>query len=161
MKRIKIDIRIPLILLVLITLGFTSKINAQNTSKTINENSEAIDTIPYATLYVYRPREFTGSLLGLDLQLKNNIIDGLVLGKVMNNRKMVIKLYQTGKNELFINTELTRSAFINVKMGESYYLKVTLASGYLTARPVLQLMEKEQGQMDFESIEKYTKPKVE
>lgn len=135
---------------------------SQSDSTKPNRENQTVnnDTIPYATLYVYRPREFVGSLLGLDLQLKNNVIDGLVLGKVMNNRKMVIRLYQAGKNELFINTELTRSAFINVKMGESYYLKVTLASGYLTARPVLQLMDKEQGQMDFESIEKYTKPKV-
>lgn len=160
MKRIKVDSRLPLILLVIIALGFTSKINAQNTSKNISENSVASDTIPYATLHVYRIREYVGSLMGLDLQIKNSVFDGLVLGKVLNNRKMIIKLYQSGKNELFINTELTRTVFLNVKMGESYYLKVSLVTGVLMARPQLQLMDKEQGQMDFESIEKYTKPLV-
>ena len=142
--------------LVLLMFPFSSVFGQTDTVKQTNT-----DTIPYATLHVYRMREYVGSLMGLDLQLKNNIIDGLVLGKVMNNRKMIIKLYQAGKNELFINTELTRSAFLNVKMGESYYLKVSLTTGLFAARPQLQIMDKEQGQMDFESIEKFTKPKVE
>lgn len=142
--------------LVLLMFPFSSVFGQTDTVKQTNT-----DTIPYATLHVYRFREYVGSLMGLDLQLKNNIIDGLVLGKVMNNRKMIIKLYQAGKNELFINTELTRSAFLNVKMGESYYLKVSLTTGLFAARPQLQIMDKEQGQMDFESIEKFTKPKVE
>jgi len=119
--------------------------------------SFAQDTIPYSTVYLYRVREFNGSLLGLDLNLTNSLFDGKTIGTIRNNSKMVIKIYQEGKNELSIQTGVTRGVFFNAKLGQSYYIKVSLASGIMMARPRLELVDREQGAFDFENITKLLK----
>ena len=147
------------ILITLTSIGQNSKLVEDTKTKSFNN----VDSIPYATLYVYRTGEFAGSLMGLDLQLKNgffNTEEGITLGTIKNNSKMVIKLYQEGKNELFMYTELSRSVFIKVKFGQPYYLKVGLTPGVVMARPTLQLIEPKQGVMDFENIENLIKDDV-
>jgi len=64
-----------------------------------------------------------------------------------------VKLYQEGKNELFAYTESKRAILLNVKFGQSYYLKCGLSSGVLQARPELQIVSNEQGLLEFESVE--------
>jgi hypothetical protein len=119
--------------------------------------SFAQDTIPYSTVYLYRVREFSGSLLGLDFNLTNSLFDGKTIGTIRNNSKMVIKIYQEGKNELSIQMGVTRGVFFNAKFGQSYYIKVSLASGIMMARPRLELVDREQGAFDFENITKLLK----
>lgn len=63
----------------------------------ITKGVQAQDSIPYSTIYIYRPQRFEGSLLGYDLNFSNSVIkDGILIAKIRNNTKSIVKLNQEG-----------------------------------------------------------------
>jgi len=122
----------------------------------------AQDSIPYCTIYIYRPQRFEGSLLGYDLNFSNAIIkDGLLVAKIRNNTKTILKLNQEGEGEFWANIGVTRSVKVKLEYGKSYYLKCELEPGISIGRPVLTIMSEEQGKNEFEQVKKVKKPEVE
>jgi hypothetical protein len=103
---------------------------------------------PYATLYVYRPRNFVGSLESYNLHEADSIIC-----RVKNNSKYIIRLYQEGPAEIWAKTEKKVSVKINVVFGKEYFLKCGLKGGIMTGRPEMELVYPEQGKLDFENVE--------
>jgi len=110
------------------------------------------DTANYAVLYVYRPRNYVGSIISYDLKLTNSFITDYVIGKVKNNSKFEVKLFQEGKTEIYAKTESKRSVFIDVKFGQKYYLKCGISMGVMVGRPELNLIYPEQGELDYENV---------
>ena len=118
----------------------------------IPSTSNACDSTRYALLYVYRPRNFTGSAVVYDLKMTNPVAKNLFVGRVKNNSKFVVKLHQEGTTEIFAVTESKRVVTINVKFGHKYYLKCGVTTGFFVGRPELNLVYPEQGELDFDNI---------
>jgi len=129
---------------------------------TLVKEIKAQDSIPYCTIYVYRPQRFEGSLLGYDLNFSNQLIkEGILIAKIRNNTKTTVKLQQDGICEFWANIGVTRSIKVKLEYGKSYYLKCELETGITLGRPVLTLMSEEQGKSEFEQVKKIKKPEVE
>jgi hypothetical protein len=58
------------------------------------------DSSNYALLFVYRPRNYTGSLIGYDLDMTNSIMKEQYIGRVKNNSKFVVKIFQEGMTQI-------------------------------------------------------------
>lgn len=121
----------------------------QTDSTIINSVS---DTTQYALLYVYRPKNFVGSVVSYKLKMTNSKETELVLGTVKNNSKFVVKLYQEGVAELIAKTEAKSVVKIDVKFGSKYYLKCGVSIGAFVGRPDLNLIYPAQGELDYEGM---------
>jgi hypothetical protein len=110
------------------------------------------DTSKYALLFVYRNKNFSGSIVGYDLKINNSCFKDYCIGRVKNNSKFVVKLYQEEKTEIFATTATKRNVYINVKYGQKYYLKCGVTMGLVVGRPELNLVYPEQGELDFENV---------
>jgi len=106
----------------------------------------------YATLYVYRPALFVGSFISYNLHIINSAIQDSIIGRVKNNSKFIVKIYQEGKAQIFGQTESKRVINIDVKFGKKYFLKSGIATGVFVGRPELDLIYPEQGELDFENV---------
>jgi hypothetical protein len=135
------------------TLKKTSDTLKANSTRDSIPGKVQLDTDNYALLYVYRPKNYVGSIISYDLKLNNSLLTGSVIGRVKNNSKFVVKLYQEGKTEIFAQTESKKSVTIDVKYGQKYYLKCGIAMGAFVGRPELNLIYPEQGVLDYENIE--------
>lgn len=124
----------------------TASINKNNT-KTAIEATNA-DTVKYALLYVYRPRNYVGSIVDYDIHVGDSTV-----GNIKNNSKFVVKLYNEGPTTFWAKTEQKRSINVNVKFGQEYFLKCAVTTGILMGRPEINLVYPEQGRLDFEGIE--------
>lgn len=155
-----------LILLTFSCISYLSNAQTDTSTKTsdsimINENKlsptdsilNQTDTTNYALLYVYRPKNFSGSAMSYDLKITNALFSDHPIGRVKNNSKFIVKLYQEGKTQLFAQTESKRAVLIDVKFGKKYYLKCGITIGVLVGRPELNLIYPEQGELDFENVE--------
>jgi hypothetical protein len=129
----------------------TIKANAKTQIDSASMKNKA-DTIKYALLYVYRPRNYVGSLISYDLNISNALVKESKVGRVNNNSKFVVKLYQEGKIQIFAQTESKRAVNIDVKYGKKYYLKCGLTMGILVGRPELNLIYPEQGELDYDNV---------
>lgn len=127
----------------------------------ITKGIQAQDSIPYSTIYIYRPQRFEGSLLGYDLNFSNSIIkEGITIAKIRNNTKTIAKINLEGAGEFWANIGVTRSIKVKLEFGKSYYIKCELETGITLGRPVLTLMSEEQGKLEFEQVKKYKKAEV-
>lgn len=135
--------------------GFNTNVaHSQDTAvvnRTINnpviQNSNA-DTVKYALLYVYRPRNYVGSLVNYDIHVGDSTV-----GNIKNNSKFVVKLYNEGTTTFWAKSEQKRIINVTVKFGQEYFLKCAVTTGILVGRPEINLVYPDQGRLDFESIE--------
>jgi len=106
------------------------------------------DSKSYATLYVYRQKSFVGSMISYNLSVNDSTIC-----RMKNNSKYIIRLYKEGETELTAKTEKKSSVRINVEFGKEYYLKCGVKTGIMAGRPQLELIDPEQGKLDFQNVE--------
>lgn len=141
-------------ILLLLVLCFTASIFTASAQKKSTENVSSENAGDYATLYVYRPGNITGAMVGYDIKI--TYADGTVeeLGRVKNNNKFTAKLTKEGKAEITAKTEKRASATVNVKFGEKYYLKASVKEGWAMAVPELTIVYPDQGESDFENLGK-------
>ena len=93
------------------------------------------DTTKFATLYVYRNKKFAGSMISYALRMDNPEMTGKVLQTVKNNSFFIVKLYNEGQTILWAKTETKSSVMVNVKYGQSYYLRCAVSMGIMAGRP--------------------------
>jgi len=110
------------------------------------------DSMKYALLYVYRPKNFVGFAISYELKVSNNGSAEMAVGRVKNNAKFVVKLYQEGPTEITARTESKRVVKLNVKFGAKYYLKCGITMGVMVGRPELNLVYPEQGELDYSNM---------
>ncbi len=122
------------------------------TSKT--EESAPENGKDYATLYVYRPGNVEGAIVGYELKVTYADGSEEKLGRIKNNSKFEVKLTKEGKAELWAKTEKYVSATVDVKFGESYYLKAGTKPGWAMGQPELTLVYPDQGKIDYENFGK-------
>jgi hypothetical protein len=111
---------------------------------TIVKDSIQKTTDQYATLYVYRPKNFAGSAVGYDLHIDNEIVC-----RVKNNTKYEVKIHKEGNVEIWAKTEAKESVKLDIKYGEKYYLKCAITMGAFVGRPSLILVYPVQGELDY------------
>jgi len=121
-------------------------------TKTADSIPAKTDTLKYALLYVYRPKNMVGFLIGYNLKVSNELFKDMTVGRVKNNSKFVVKLKQEGITEILARTEAKSSVKLNVKFGEKYYLKCGLTVGMFVGRPDLNLITPEQGELDYANV---------
>lgn len=109
-------------------------------------NKAKTDTSKFATLYVYRPVKFLNSLMNYDLYL-----NGVSLCTISNNCRYMIKIKQEGTAKLTAKIRGQEAEIpLEVKFGQEYYLRCACTWG-LKSEPVLSLVEKKTGKMEFDS----------
>lgn len=108
---------------------------------------EEKSTASYATLHVYRPKNYLGSAIGYQLHLGDSVVC-----KVKNNFKYTVQLTREELLEIWAKTESKESVMLNVKFGEEYYLRCGLGMGVMVGRPALDLIPGEQGKTEFAMV---------
>lgn len=101
----------------------------------------------YALLYVYR-HSGMGSLVNYDLYLGDSVIC-----RVSNKWKKALKIRKDGLNTLWARTESKAEVPINVKFGNEYYLRCSVGMGAFVGRPKLELVDKQTGRAEYQSIQ--------
>lgn len=114
------------------------------------------DTLPYATVYVYRQVDRVTSLSSYHLLMTNFLVKGFRSGRLKNYTVIPVKVYQEGKTQFHTTAETVQSAFINVKFGETYFVRCKLSSG-LIVKATLEVVSKEQAEMDIDEIKTVAK----
>jgi hypothetical protein len=105
------------------------------------------DTAQYATLYLYRPKNAVGGLVGYNIKL-----DDSTICKLKNGRKFSLRLHKEGNMKIWPGTE-DKKININVKFGEEYFVKFAMVSGLVGAHPELNLINSEQGREEFDALQ--------
>jgi hypothetical protein len=118
-----------------------------DSASTAIQDSIVADTNQFATLFVYRPKNFVGSAIAYDLHLDNSVVC-----RVKNNTKFEIKIRKEGQVEVWAKTEKKESVLLNVKYGEKYFLKCSVEMGALVGRPGLTLIYPAQGELDYSQM---------
>ena len=111
-----------------------------------DEEETVIPNIDYAILNVYRYGG-TGALVNYDLYLGDSVIC-----RVKNNFKTTLNITKDGFNSLWAKTEAKSEVPIDVKMGQTYYLRCGIKIGALVGRPDLELMNNKTGKLEFDSF---------
>lgn len=111
-----------------------------------DEEETVIPNIDYAILNVYRFGG-TGALVNYDLYLGDSVIC-----RVKNNFKTTLHITKDGFNSLWAKTEAKSEVPIDVKMGQTYYLRCGIKIGALVGRPDLELMNNKTGKLEFDSF---------
>jgi len=134
---------------------FSQKAMTQDTIKTQGsvivdkpDSSKSPTDKPFATIFIYRPRNFTGAAISYNIRLNDSVIC-----RIKNNTKYEIKVYKEGPAEISAETEQKRKVNINVKFGEQYYLKCGITMGVMVGRPEINLIYPEQGRLDYENLD--------
>lgn len=111
-----------------------------------NTESEDSSEIDYAIINVYRHKEII-SFLSYDIYLGDSVIC-----RVRNNFKTTLKIKKDGYNSLWARTEEKEEIPINIKIGETYYLRCGHTFGVLVDHPKLELIDNSIGKTEFESL---------
>lgn len=103
----------------------------------------------YAVIYFYRPKNFTGSLIGFKIRMD----DETVIGRVRNGEKFEYKIKDFGKHEFWGKTESKSSVIIDVKKGQEYFVRCGLSFGVAVGRPEINIVENRVGISEYKSLE--------
>ena len=108
----------------------------------------SMDTAHYATLYIYRLKNFVGSMVGYNIHVNDSVVC-----RIKNNTKFMVKLYKEGPTEIWAETEQKRKVKVDVKFGQEYFLKCGLSMGVFVGRPEIMLVYPEQGRLDYDNLD--------
>ena len=113
----------------------------------LSENKEdVLLDVDYAILNVYRYGG-VGAIVSYDLFLGDSVIC-----RVQNNYKTTLHIKKDGLNTLWAKTESKSEVPIDIKIGQTYYLRCGIAMGAFVGRPKLELIDKKTGKTEFESF---------
>jgi hypothetical protein len=100
----------------------------------------------YALLHIYR-HSGVGALMGFDLHLGDSVIC-----RVKNKWKETVKIDKDGLHTLWARTESKTEIPIDIRFGNEYYIRCSVAMGVLVGRPKLELVDNKTGELEFRSI---------
>ena len=136
----------PIKYLIFLLFPFASVFGQADTFKQTNN-----DTIPYATVYVYRQVDKVTALSTYHLLMTNLIVKSFKCGRLKNYTVIPVKVYQEGKTQFHTTAETVQPAFINIKLGKTYFVRCKLSSGIIV-KETLDVVSKDQAEMDIDEI---------
>lgn len=99
-----------------------------------------------ATVHIYRYKQMSGKLVSPSVYVD----DDVELARMVNGRRFVARV-RPGKH-LFYSNDRQAGAFIEGKAGESYYVRIELATGALKGHGRVVLVPKEQGEFEVKTL---------
>ena len=114
------------------------------------KEEEHLAAVEYAVLNVYRYGG-VGALVGYDLHLGDSVIC-----RVTSNFKTSIQIKKLGRNSLWAKTESKSEIPVNIQAGRVYFVRCGIKMGVLVGRPVIELVDKNTGSSEFNSIKAKT-----
>lgn len=117
---------------------------------TVNIQSQTRD---HATLYIYRLPDTIMLASSYDIHLN----DDSVICTVKSKSRDSINIYKEGAQILWAKTEERAALKMDVKFGEKYYIRCGLKGGQFRKIPVIELMDKETGAIEYQKIKKKKK----
>lgn len=119
-------------------------------AQTLNNRPDtANDTVPHATLYVYRLADTIALAMSYALHL-NKDSD---LCRMHGRAHHIFHLYKEGPTKLWGTLESERSITINVQFGHTYYLRCGTVQGNVIGVPVLQLVDDKTGAEEYRKLQ--------
>lgn len=122
------------------------KVNDWNVSQTTLMNDSSWFNADYALLHIYRFSGF-GPMVNYDLYLGDSMIC-----RIKNKTNTTIKVRKDGLNTIWAQTEAKTEMPINIKFGNEYYIRCSLSTGLVMARPKIELIDNKTGLLEFESV---------
>ena len=106
---------------------------------------QKVENIPAdkGLVYIYRSPSFKGAAVSYDVHVKNNGNDKVVTN--LKNGGYFPYLASAGENELWAKTEAKSSVTLDVKPGETYYVKGGIRMGFAVGRPELTMQSADVG----------------
>ncbi|NNE32943.1 MAG: hypothetical protein HKN40_11295 [Winogradskyella sp.] len=103
----------------------------------------------YAVVYFYRPKSFTGSLIGYKVRMNTDT----VIGRVRNGEKFEYKITDFGKYEFWAKTESKTSVILDVEPGQEYFIRCGINLGVAVGKPEMYVVENGLGISEYEALE--------
>jgi hypothetical protein len=113
----------------------------------------AMDDSEKVTVYVYRYKQFAGS--GLEPSV---FADGVQLARMDNGRYFLVKV-APGKHTFTSNDKQAGIEF-DAKPGQSYYVRVDIAAGFMKGHGRLTMVAAEQGEYEVKKLKPLDANKV-
>jgi hypothetical protein len=82
-------------------------------------------------MYIYRPASFKGAAVSYDVHVKDKVVTNL------KNGGYFPYFAEPGENEVWAKTEAKSSVTVDVKPGQTYYVKGGVRMGFAIGRPDL------------------------
>lgn len=101
-----------------------------------------------ALLYLYRNRDYKGSMISYDVRL-----DNVAIYHAKNNSKTTVKITKEGMSILMAKTEKRIEIPIDIQFGHEYYIRCGIKWGVFVGRPKLEIVDKQTGKMEFDIIQ--------
>jgi len=101
-----------------------------------------VETIPEgsALVYVYRPDHFAGSIVSFDVSAGKNLVSWI------GNGSYYPYIASPGEIEFWAKTESKASVTLDVKAGETYYVRASVSIGAFVGRPFLEIVTTQVGE---------------
>lgn len=111
---------------------------------TLGPTFQKIDKVPegMGLIYIYRPSSVIGGAVSYDVKVGETVITTLYKGGYY-------PYFPTpGELELWAKTEARTAVTLDVKAGETYYVKGTVGVGFFVGRPHLIVVPNSVGEME-------------
>ena len=115
-----------------------------------NNNNHTPVTNNYALLYIYRLPDTLAFVTSYKLHMDNDSVICTVKSKSWDS----VKIYKEGQVTLWGKTEKREELKLDVKSGQSYYIRCGLIKGQIRMVPVIELVDKTSGETEFEKLKK-------
>jgi hypothetical protein len=118
---------------------------------------QKIDKIPDGTglVYIYRPSGFVGGGVSYDVKVGETVITTLHSGGYYPYYS------KPGELELWARTEAKSAVTVDVRAGETHYVKGTVGVGFFVGRPNLIVVPNSVGEVEIIECKLIPEPKVE
>jgi hypothetical protein len=108
----------------------------------------------YATLYIYRLRDTLATISsGYNLHMDKDS----VICSVKSNSREPVKIYKDGPLTIWAKKEKRVELKLNLKTGETYYIRCGVAHGEMGLVPVMELIDKTTGAAEYGTRKKERK----
>jgi hypothetical protein len=113
-----------------------------------------IDKIPDNTglVYIYRPSSFIGGGVSYDVK------DGDTVVTTLHNGGYYPYFSSPGEKEFWAKTEAKSSVTLDVKSGQTYYIKGEVGAGFFVGHPHLMVVAPEVGEKEIEDCKLISHP---
>lgn len=115
----------------------------------LKNRSALPDDADYAIVYFYRPKVFSGSMVGYKIRTE----DDNIIGRVRNGEKFEYKTSEFGEQIFYGKTEVRDSVIINIQKGEEYFVRCGITLGVAVGKPELYIIDNHVGRKEYAKLE--------
>jgi hypothetical protein len=115
-----------------------------------NGNTLSPANTNYALLYIYRLKDTVALVGSYSVHLDNDSVICTVKSKSRDS----VKIYKEGKITLWSKIEKREELKLNVKPGQTYYIRCGLRKGEIRMIPVIELVDDNTGKAEYDQLKK-------